>query len=99
MSTASIAAAIDRTRSRRARATETATTGSAVAYLRVSTDEQAESGAGLAAQRNAIAAVAAVRGWTITAWHQDGGVSGGKAPHQRPGLTGSTRCRPAKPSV
>ena len=86
MSTASIAAAIDRTRSRGARATET---GSAVAYLRVSTDEQAESGAGLAAQRNAIEAVAAVRGWTITAWHEDGGVSGGKAPHQRPGLAGA----------
>ena len=89
MSTASIAAAIDRTRSRRARTTEAAPTGSAVAYLRVSTDEQAESGAGLAAQRNAIEAVAAVRGWTITAWHEDGGVSGGKAPHQRPGLAGA----------
>ena len=89
MSTASIAAAIDRTRSRRARTTETATTGSAVAYLRVSTDEQAESGAGLAAQRNAIEAVAAARGWTITGWHEDGGVSGGKAPHQRPGLAGA----------
>src|SRR4029077_1912106 len=89
MSTASIAAAIDRTRSRRARTTETATAGSAVAYLRVSTDEQAESGAGLTAQRNAIEAVAAVCGWTITAWHEDGGVSGGKAPHQRPGLAGA----------
>ena len=86
MSTAAIAAAIGRTRRRRARTTAAATTGSAVAYLRVSTDEQAESGAGLAAQRNAIEAVAAVRGWTITAWHEDGGVSGGKAPHQRPGL-------------
>src|SRR4029077_5303700 len=89
MSTASIAAAIDRTRSRRARTTETAPTGSAVAYLRLSTDEQAESGAGLAAQRNVIEAVAAVRGWTITGWHEDGGVSGGKAPHQRPRLAGA----------
>lgn len=86
MSTATIAAALDRTRSRRARVTDTAPTGTAVAYLRVSTDEQAESGAGLAAQRSAIEAVAAVRGWTITAWHEDGGVSGGKPPHQRPGL-------------
>ena len=51
MSTASIAAAIGRTRRRRARTTEAAPTGSAVAYLRVSTDEQAESGAGLAAQQ------------------------------------------------
>ena len=65
MSTALIAAAIDRTRSRRVRTTEAATTGSAVAYLRVSTDEQAESGAALAAQRNAIEAVAAVRGLSL----------------------------------
>lgn len=86
MSTATIAAALDRTRSRRARKVEAAPVGSAVAYLRVSTDEQAESGAGLAAQRSAIESVAAARGWTITAWHEDGGVSGGKAPHQRPGL-------------
>ena len=86
MSTATIAAALDRTRTRRARVTDTAPAGTAVAYVRVSTDEQAESGAGLAAQRSAIEAVAAARGWTITAWHEDGGVSGGKAPHQRPGL-------------
>lgn len=86
MGTASIAAALDRTRSRRARVTQAAPAGSAVAYLRVSTDEQAESGAGLAAQRSAIEAVAAARGWTITTWHEDGGVSGEKAPHQRPGL-------------
>lgn len=86
MSTANIAAALDRTRSRRSRSTGPAPTGTAVAYLRVSTDEQAESGAGLAAQRAAIEAVASVRGWIITAWHEDGGVSGGKAPHQRPGL-------------
>ena len=88
MSTTAIATALDRTRSRRSRATGPAPTGTAVAYLRVSTDEQAESGAGLAAQRSAIEAVAAARGWTIAddAWHEDGGVSGGKAPHQRPGL-------------
>ena len=86
MSTAIIAAALDRTRTRRTRAVDAAPTGSAVGYLRVSTEEQAESGAGLAAQRAAIEAVAAVRGWTITDWYEDGGVSGGKAPHQRPGL-------------
>lgn len=34
-------------------------------YVRVSTDEQADSGAGLAAQRAAIEAEAARRGWTI----------------------------------
>ncbi len=86
MSSSTIATALDRTRTRRARTSKTAPTGSAVAYLRVSTDEQAESGAGLAAQRAAIETVAAVRGWTVTAWHEDGGISGGKAPHQRPGL-------------
>ncbi|MFD6712351.1 recombinase family protein [Micromonospora chalcea] len=48
----------------------------AVAYLRVSTEEQAESGAGLAAQRAAIEAEAARRGWTIVAWKEDAGVSG-----------------------
>ena len=52
----------------------------------MSTEEQAESGAGLAAQRAAIEIVAAARGWVITGWHEDGGISGGKAPHQRPGL-------------
>ncbi|MER7589345.1 recombinase family protein [Micromonospora sp. NPDC127501] len=48
----------------------------AVAYLRVSTEEQAESGAGLAAQRAAIQAEADRRGWTIVAWKEDAGVSG-----------------------
>ncbi|OBB21104.1 resolvase [Mycolicibacterium setense] len=86
MSAATIATALDRTRSRRRRPTGPAPTGTTVAYLRVSTEEQAESGAGLAAQRTAIETLAAARGWTITAWHEDGGVSGGKAPHQRPGL-------------
>lgn len=44
-----------------------------VAYLRVSTDEQADSGAGLDAQRAAITAEAQRRGWTITAWYTDTG--------------------------
>lgn len=86
VSTAVIAAALDRTRSRRTRSADKAPAGTAVAYLRVSTDDQAESGAGLQAQRDAIEHLAAARGWTITAWHEDAGVSGGKAPHQRPGL-------------
>ena len=58
---------------------------SVVAYVRVSTDEQAASGAGLAAQRATIEAEAARRGWTITAWHSDEGISG-KATANRPGL-------------
>lgn len=47
-----------------------------VGYVRVSTSEQAESGAGLAAQRATIAAEAERRGWTVVAVHEDAGMSG-----------------------
>ena len=47
-----------------------------VAYLRVSSQEQADSGLGLAAQRSAIEGEAARRGWTVAAWHEDAGISG-----------------------
>lgn len=60
--------------------------GNVVGYLRVSTGEQVESGAGMAAQRAAIEAEATRRGWAVVAWHEDAGVSG-KATHGRPGLT------------
>lgn len=56
-----------------------------VGYVRVSTDEQADSGAGLAAQRAAIAAEAERRGWTLLAVHEDAGASG-KSLSGRPGL-------------
>lgn len=46
-----------------------------VAYLRVSTREQADSGLGLEAQRAALTAEAARRGWTVVAWETDEGVS------------------------
>jgi DNA invertase Pin-like site-specific DNA recombinase len=46
------------------------------AYLRVSTDQQADSGAGLAAQRDAIEREAAHRGWDDVEWYVDGGFSG-----------------------
>lgn len=49
----------------------------AVAYLRVSTEGQAASGAGLAAQRTAIEAEAVRRGWELAAVHVDAGASGG----------------------
>jgi DNA invertase Pin-like site-specific DNA recombinase len=66
--------------------TTTATTTRAIAYLRVSTDEQAESGAGLDAQRAVIAAAATARGWELVAEHTDAGVSGKIAPQRRPAL-------------
>lgn len=47
-----------------------------VAYLRVSTEEQAESGLGLAAQEAAIRAECEKRGIDLVALHADGGVSG-----------------------
>ncbi|RAN94818.1 recombinase family protein [Micromonospora noduli] len=55
-----------------------------VAYLRVSTEEQAESGAGLAAQRAAIQVEADRRGWIIVAWKED--TVSGKSLEGREGL-------------
>lgn len=64
---------------------KTAPANSAVAYLRVSTDEQADSGAGLDAQRAAIEAEADRRGWEIVEWCVDAGASG-KSLNGRPEL-------------
>jgi DNA invertase Pin-like site-specific DNA recombinase len=55
-----------------------------VGYVRVSTDEQGDSGAGLEAQRQAIEAACRVRGWELAAIHQD--VASGKSVNGRPGL-------------
>lgn len=47
----------------------------ALGYLRVSTDEQADSGLGLAAQQAAVSRYAAAHGWDIE-FHTDAGISG-----------------------
>jgi DNA invertase Pin-like site-specific DNA recombinase len=56
-----------------------------LAYLRVSTAEQADSGAGLSAQRAAILAEVERRGWKAVEWIEDGGFSAKTM--KRPGLT------------
>lgn len=58
----------------------------AIAYVRVSTDSQADSGAGIAAQVAAINAYAKRAGLTITATFEDAGVSGAATLEDRPGL-------------
>lgn len=55
-------------------------------YCRVSTDEQAASGLGLAAQMAACEAFAAKAGHTIAACHTDAGISGAAGLEDRPGL-------------
>lgn len=54
-------------------------------YVRVSTSEQADSGAGLEAQRSAITAEAERRGWELVEMFEDAGASG-KSLNGRPGL-------------
>ncbi|MCU1453844.1 MAG: putative resolvase [Acidimicrobiales bacterium] len=56
-----------------------------VAYLRVSTAEQADSGLGLDSQRAAIEAECQRRGWTLVGVHVDAGASG-KSLRNRDGL-------------
>jgi DNA invertase Pin-like site-specific DNA recombinase len=56
----------------------------AIGYGRVSTDDQAESGAGLDAQRAAVQAEATRRGWNLVAYIEDRGASGKDL--DRPGI-------------
>ncbi|WP_432477204.1 recombinase family protein [Nocardioides sp. GXQ0305] len=57
-----------------------------VAYLRVSTDRQAEEGLGLEIQRNSIAAWAKSRRDSVVEWHSDEGVSGSNGLDSREAL-------------
>jgi DNA invertase Pin-like site-specific DNA recombinase len=57
-----------------------------VAYLRVSTDEQAEEGLGLDVQRQAIRAWAKAQRRRVVAWHADEGLSGSNGLDHRAGL-------------
>ena len=52
--------------------------GRAIGYVRVSTEEQADSGLGLEAQRAVIRSAAERMGLDIAEWFADEGVSGGK---------------------
>ena len=56
------------------------------AYLRVSTDEQAESGLGLAAQKERVSGMAAAKGWSAPTVYRDEGLSGMLPPGERPAL-------------
>ena len=66
---------------------QTSSTLRAVAYLRVSTGEQADSGAGLEAQLATVRQAAAARGWELVAVHTDAGVSGSVPAESRPALS------------
>lgn len=55
-------------------------------YLRVSTDDQAESGLGIEAQRTQARAMATVKGWPEPVEYLDSGISGAKGIRDRPAL-------------
>lgn len=57
-----------------------------VGYLRVSTDQQAESGLGLDAQKKACGDYAARMGQEIDEFHSDEGLSGALSIEKRPGI-------------
>ena len=66
--------------------TKELTMKNAISYIRVSTEKQAKSGAGLDAQQAAIEKYAAANGFTIIASHIDAGISGAAPIEQRTGL-------------
>ncbi len=56
------------------------------AYIRVSTEDQAESGLGMDAQRSRCKAMCEVKAWPEPTFYVDDGISGTKDVHKRPGL-------------
>lgn len=58
----------------------------AIGYVRVSSEQQAESGAGLAAQKASIEAFARKNGLDLTGIHADEAISGAAGLDDRPGL-------------
>lgn len=68
----------------------------AVAYIRVSTEEQARDGASVAAQRAALARYADANGITIVRWAEDLGVSARIRFEDRPGGKGAFALLAAK---
>ena len=58
----------------------------AASYLRVSTDEQKDSGLGIDAQRSRVQGMAAAKDWTEPTEYADEGISGTKDASKRPGL-------------
>ena len=59
----------------------------AIGYVRVSTNDQAESGLGLDAQREKIDLGTRLRDWEMVEVVADNGVSGTVAPERRPGMS------------
>src|SRR5260370_19305455 len=70
----------------------------ALGYVRVSSDEQADSGLGLEAQRQRVRAYCEMQGIELAAVYEDPGVSGGKPLGTRPAgnrlLAEARRSRP-----
>src|SRR5437588_6926692 len=59
---------------------------SVAAYIRVSTEDQSESGLGMDAQRTRCRAMTQVKGWPEPVFYEDDGISGTKPVSKRPGL-------------
>jgi DNA invertase Pin-like site-specific DNA recombinase len=62
-----------------------------VAYIRVSTDKQAEDGCGLDVQRDAVRSWARAHGHRVVLWTSDEGVSGSNGLDAREGLADALR--------